>query len=181
MYSVTAASKRLACSSALAIGACGGSAAFRFSSRARNACARAELALHQRHHVPPGVRHELDVLQVPVVILERRCRRVRSSTNRLRVEPRRERVGRLLCPCDVCRQDRRRASRRAMPAARGRRSAAGCCRCRTSQRSLPVPTRFFFACSSSPGIARTPAAIRSRVRRRTAETCSSRSRPRRRA
>ena len=41
MYSVTAALKRRVYSSALAIGACGGSAAFRCSSSASELCARA--------------------------------------------------------------------------------------------------------------------------------------------
>ena len=41
MYSVTPASKRRACSSALAIGTCCGSFALRCSSMARSACERA--------------------------------------------------------------------------------------------------------------------------------------------
>ena len=68
MYSSTAAAKRRVCSSALAIGtSCGQAAVALLLERERRARPR-ELALHDPDLVLPGVRYELHVLEIPVVV-----------------------------------------------------------------------------------------------------------------
>ena len=100
MYSVTAALKRLSCSSALATGTCCGQLrVLQLLHREQGLGAR-ELALHDRDQLRPRVRDELDVLQVPVVVLDADARR-RGLRSLLRLEPRGQGVGRLHRLLDV--------------------------------------------------------------------------------
>ena len=91
MYSSTAAGKRRACSSALAMGASGGRSRLRCSASARNESRSRQLALHQRTSSCQVYGSELHVFQVPVVVHDADARPTRLRWD-LRREPRREAV-----------------------------------------------------------------------------------------
>ena len=98
-----ASPNRRVCSSALAIGDLSRQRGVPLFLEREESVRSTKLALHQGHDLPPRVRHQLDVLQIPVVVLDPDAGRPRLRRE-LRPEPGGERIGRLLCASDVCRQ-----------------------------------------------------------------------------
>ena len=164
MYSVTAGVEPRSCSSALAIGTCGGTFALRCSSSASDADEPRELALHERDLVLPRVRHELDVLQVPVVVLDTDARRLRScdapdgrATPRTRRSPPWRDDVRLEIVCTPVKRDASCVEAALWSLTPPSPRSTDPCRC---------PTRFAFACSSSAGRSRGRRAISGAPRRK---------------
>ena len=100
MYSVTASVNRAACSSGAGDGHLRRQRPVALLFEREEGVRAPQFALHEHDLVLPGVRHQVDVLQVPVVVLDAHSRRS-GLRGRLRVEPGGERVGRLFRLLDV--------------------------------------------------------------------------------